>query len=125
MQGSISNIDEIISDDSAISLDMKALFNDDKSLYEARSQQSTHEDDEMPEEGTAQSIVMKAISNDDIGEQFEQFLDKPQYIPEEILNFTVPYRKTTNYPDELLEKFVPETDSEKYRFDQQVHTNNI
>jgi hypothetical protein len=57
------------------------------------------------------------VSNDDLAEHLSGFEHKT-YIPEEMVNFMHPWRKTTYYPE--LENFLPKTDPEKFRFDQQV-----
>ena len=60
----------------------------------------------------------------DMADHFES-LPEDTFIPPELLNSTIPWRLTEEYPDPLLENFVPSTSSDKYRFDQQVNEINI
>jgi hypothetical protein len=35
-------------------------------------------------------------------------------VPEELLDYNIPWRKTADFPDPLLKNFVPETAPERY-----------
>ena len=50
----------------------------------------------------------------DVDESAEDFVLPPQYA-----NYSLPARSSDEYPEPLLEKFMPDTAGEKYRFDSQ------
>lgn len=68
-------------------------------------------------EGTgAYGIVTEAFSNNDLAEQLEGVYPKT-IVPEDFLNYTVPWRKELEFPHEMLDKFVPRSSKELYRHD--------
>lgn len=42
-----------------------------------------------------------------------------EFTPIEMLNMNIPWRKTEEFPDKLLDKFVPKTSSQKFNYNQQ------
>jgi len=68
-------------------------------------------------EGTgAYKIVTEALSNTDLAEHLSDVYPRTM-IPEEYLNYTVPWRKTDVFPHEMLDQFVPRTSKELFRHD--------
>jgi len=73
---------------------------------------------EMEEfEGTgAYKIVTEALSNNDLAAHLSEIQPRTM-VPEEYLNYSVPWRKTDVFPHEMLDRFVPRTSKELYRHD--------
>lgn len=71
-------------------------------------------------EGTgAYNIVVNALSNNDMAEHLHEFYPRPVIIPEEHLNYTVPWRQKEEFPHDMLDKFLPRTSKELFRKDAQ------
>ena len=98
-----------------------------KELHAAKSSagagvESSAADDAASEqfEGTgAYNIVVEALSNNDMAEHLGEFYPRPVIIPEEHLNYTVPWRQREEFPHEMLDKFIPRTSKELFRKDAQ------
>jgi len=70
------------------------------------------------ESSPAHSALVEMFSNEDMAEHLEAFQPKT-LLPEEYLNYSVPWRNVEEFPDPMLEKFVPKTSPELYRHDRQ------
>ena len=60
------------------------------------------------------------MMNQDLADHLQGFSPQSYHIPEEYMNYTVPWRKTEQYPHPQLDKFVADTSPEKFRHDRQV-----
>jgi hypothetical protein len=69
-----------------------------------------------------QTSVTDIISNPDVAEHLEGFRPKSLHLPVEYMNYTVPWRKTDEFPHQMLDRFVPDTSDARYRHDRQVRT---
>jgi len=68
-------------------------------------------------EGTgAYKIVTEALANNDLAEHLNEIQPRT-LIPEEYLNYSIPWRKTDVFPHEMLDRFVPRTSKELFRHD--------
>jgi hypothetical protein len=71
-------------------------------------------------EGTpAYNVITQAVSNEDIAHHIQGFNPRT-FIPESYMNYTVPWRKEQEFPHPMLDRFVPDTATEKFRHDEQV-----
>ena len=66
-----------------------------------------------------ESIIAQSVIAHDLADHLD---DMPEgtYIPPEMLNYNLPWRKTEEFPEPLLDNFVSEASREKFRYDQQV-----
>ena len=87
--------------------------------YGSNSNSSSADMDAEAEEfeGTgAYKIVTEALSNNDLAKHLAEIQPRT-LIPEEYLNYSVPWRKTDSFPHEMLDQFVPRTSKELFRHD--------
>lgn len=71
-------------------------------------------------EGTApQHIIASAVSNDELASHLTDIYPRT-FLTEEMLNYSMPMRKKDEFPHAMLDKFIPHTSKEKFRFDKQV-----
>lgn len=66
--------------------------------------------------------INSALNTEEVVDQLNKLEGAP-FIPSEMLNYTIPWRTESEYPEPLLENFVPKTSTEYYRFDEQVPGN--
>lgn len=74
--------------------------------------------DEDPLINPTNKVIYEAIATQDIEEHIESF--ESNLLPLEYVNSNVPWRKTDDYPEPLLENFISNTSTEKFNFDKQV-----
>ena len=99
---------------------VKSSQHDEDICHEADSlseaMESTLDD---PDDGPLTHIV----SNPDLADHLESFYPKSFHLPADYMNYTVPWRKTGDFPHPGLDKFVGDTAPERYRHDRQgMHT---
>lgn len=70
-------------------------------------------------EGTgAYQLMTEATSNEDLAQHLNNMHSKT-VIPEEYLNYSMPWRTDEEFPHAMLDKFIPRSSKELYRHDQE------
>eukprot|EP00607_Mallomonas_marina_P006449 CAMPEP_0182428542 /NCGR_PEP_ID=MMETSP1167-20130531/23100_1 /TAXON_ID=2988 /ORGANISM="Mallomonas Sp, Strain CCMP3275" /LENGTH=290 /DNA_ID=CAMNT_0024611501 /DNA_START=175 /DNA_END=1051 /DNA_ORIENTATION=+ len=75
-------------------------------------------DKEDMEPSPAESMLTQKIMAEDLGKHLESLEGVP-YVPQEMLNYSIPWRTTEESPEPLLENFLPESSPDKHRYDKQ------
>jgi hypothetical protein len=70
---------------------------------------------------TQQHIMTSAVVNEDLAKHVTDIYPRT-FLTEEMLNYSMPMRKSDELPHAMLDKFIPQTSKEKFRFDKQVYT---
>lgn len=77
-------------------------------------------------ESAAATMIGDLVSHTDLGDAMERFVDSENlqyapapYIPEEYINYTIPWKENDDMDDPLLNKFVPNTAPEKFTYSSQ------
>ena len=95
---------------------IKTSQHDEDICHEADSlseaMESTLDD---PDDGPLTHVV----SNPDLADHLDSFYPKSFHLPADYMNYTVPWRKTGDFPHPGLDKFVGDTAPERYRLDRQ------
>ena len=95
---------------------VKASQHDEDICHEADNLSEAMESSlDDPDDGPLTHIV----SNPDLADHLDSFYPKSFHLPADYMNYTVPWRKTGDFPHPGLDKFVGDTAPERYRHDRQ------
>ncbi len=73
-----------------------------------------------PDAVSATSLVKSAVSTADIADHVDEFSDDQDLMPQELLNYNIPWREGEESQNKLLEDFVSPTSRAKFSHDDQV-----
>ena len=94
---------------------------DDEDMYD-----NDGYDSEDQWEKTSDTIIKNAIISTDVAEHLEKFSSgghrQQQVLPQEFLNYNMPWRESDESTDTHLDKFMPHSSSARYTHDNQVRT---
>jgi len=81
---------------------------------------STHDDyrDVFTEFTKSEAVITRSLLTEDLSKHLDE-IENAAYIPEAMLNYTVPWETKETPQDPLVDKFVPKTSPSKFRFDKQ------
>ena len=69
---------------------------------------------------SAASLIRNAITSTDVADHVDGFSDDQDLMPQEFLNYNIPWREGEESQNKLLTDFISHTSSAKYSHDDQV-----
>lgn len=66
----------------------------------------------------SESVITKSLLTEDLSKHLDE-IENTTYIPQEMINYTIPWVTKETPEDPLVDRFIPKTSPEKFRFDKQ------
>jgi ribosomal protein S18 len=101
-------------------LDLQTIINESVVEYQNASNEEVdrlHDESDHFYESKTAAFISDMISHTDLGDHIEKFGDS--YVPEEYINYTMPWKENDGIDDPLLDKFVPNTSPERFTYGSQ------